>query len=199
MEGSLFRHLATPLELRLVVDHLDEDDALAFASTCRAFRAATCLAGSAIARFGERGINTGVASVWSSTARLRWAVGLGYEMDSEYFARAAGMGRLEVLQWARANGCEWNWDTCSAAAEGGHLEVLQWARANGCEWSWVTCSAAAEGRLFPFGGPRPVYHGFEYGLHRLCLIIIPESEFEAVREYAFNESSRGHAMRAHKP
>jgi hypothetical protein len=27
MEGSLFRHFATPLKLRLVVDHLDEDDA----------------------------------------------------------------------------------------------------------------------------------------------------------------------------
>ena len=62
---------ATPLELRLVVDHLDEDDAFAFPSTCRAFRAATCLAGSAAARFRERGIRTSVAGVWSSTARLR--------------------------------------------------------------------------------------------------------------------------------
>ena len=141
-EGSLFSKLATVLELRLVVDQLDEDDALAFALTCRDFRAATCLAGSAIARFGERGICTSVAGVWSSTARLRWAVGLGYEMNSEHFAQAAGMGHLEVLQWARANGCEWNWHTCAAAAEGGHLELLQWARANGCEWDWFTCSCA---------------------------------------------------------
>ena len=148
MEGSLFRHLATPLELRLVVDHLDEDDAFAFASTCRAFRAATCLAGSAAARFGERGIRTSMADVWSSTARLRWAVGLGYEMHVYQFARAARMGHLEVLQWARANGCEWNEWTCSAAAEGGHLEVLQWARANGCKWNEDTCSyAAAAGHL----------------------------------------------------
>ena len=68
MEGSLFRHLATPLELRLVVDHLDEDDAFAFASTCRAFRAATCLAGSVAARFGERGIHTSVPGCWPTRA-----------------------------------------------------------------------------------------------------------------------------------
>ena len=74
MEGSFFRHLATPLELRLVVDHLHEHDAFAFASTCRAFRAATCLAGSATARFGEHGIRTSVAGSWASVARLRWAV-----------------------------------------------------------------------------------------------------------------------------
>ena len=33
--GSLFSKLATVLELRLVVDQLDENDAFAFALTCR--------------------------------------------------------------------------------------------------------------------------------------------------------------------
>ena len=47
-----------------------------------------------LARFGERGIHTSVAGSWASAARLRWAVGLGYEMDSRHFGRAAGMGRL---------------------------------------------------------------------------------------------------------
>jgi len=112
-EGSLLSELGTD-ELSLVVDQLDEDDAFAFASTCRAFRAATCLAGSAAARFGERGIRTSVAGSWASVARLRWAVGLGYEMNSDHLAHAASMGHLEVLQWARANGCEWDAGTCSS-------------------------------------------------------------------------------------
>ena len=72
-QGSLFSKLATVLELRLVVDQLDENDAFAFALTCRDFRAATCLAGSAAARFGEDGIRTSVAGSWASVARLRWA------------------------------------------------------------------------------------------------------------------------------
>ena len=73
-QGSLFSKLSTVLELRLIVDQLDESDALAFALTSRDFRAATCLTGSATARFGEHGIRTSVADSWASVARLRWAV-----------------------------------------------------------------------------------------------------------------------------
>ena len=47
-------------ELGLLVDALAEDDAFAFASVCRAFRAATCQRGSAGARFAD-GIRTTLA------------------------------------------------------------------------------------------------------------------------------------------
>ena len=94
LEESLFSKLGAD-ELRLIVDQLDEDDAFAFASTCRAFRTATCLAGSATARFGERSIRTTWAGAWASVARLRWAVAQGYKTKSGHLARSpAVMGRL---------------------------------------------------------------------------------------------------------
>ena len=148
MEGSLFVKLGTVLELQLIVEWLDEDDAFAFASTCRDFHAAIGYTGSDTTGALTRPTTlttTSVKGVWASVARLRWAVLLGYRMNVRHFARAAGMGRLEVLQWARANDCDFDWRTCEAAAGGGHQLILQWARANGCEWSESTCAAAACG------------------------------------------------------
>ena len=134
--------LLGPDELRLVADALDEDDAFAFASACRAFRAATCQSGSDAARFPD-GIRTTLAGLWATAARLEWAVGAGYRMTAHHMGWAARAGRLEAIKWARAHGCQWDAGTCDSAARGGHLEVLQCGCASGCEWDQGTCASAA--------------------------------------------------------
>ena len=73
LEASPFLKLDADA-LRLVVDALDEDDALAFALGCRLFRDATCQASSKVARF-RGGVRTRRRAAWVSVARLRWARG----------------------------------------------------------------------------------------------------------------------------
>eukprot|EP01052_Picozoa_sp_SAG31_P034775 SAG31_NODE_4108_length_3576_cov_1.978142_2_plen_178_part_00 len=113
--------------LVLVCDHVHEDDTLAFALTCRAFRGV----------LRGRSIETGVDAITASISRVKWIRQLAEPPRwlmrwpaAAVCAKIAAHGRLSVLQWARANGCEWDSHTCSSAAEGGHLEVLQWARAH---------------------------------------------------------------------
>ena len=155
--GSSLSILEDGGALPLVLDRLDEDDALCAALACTTLRDvlfaqprhAVRAAGKPYA--GKR-IVTSVAGVASSAGRLAWARGLSCVAPSWVQAwdwhtsrYLASVGALEALQWARANGCEWDACTCSEAAGGGHLEVLQWARANGCEWNASTCSEAARG------------------------------------------------------
>ena len=147
LAGSALSILEDGGGLPLVLDRLDEDDALCAALACTTLRDvlfaqprhAVRAAGKPYA--GKR-IVTSVAGVASSAGRLAWVRGLSgvapswvRAWDSRTSRYLASVGALEALQWARASGCEWDACTCNEAAGGGHLEVLQWARANGCEWN----------------------------------------------------------------
>eukprot|EP01044_Picomonas_judraskeda_P019658 COSAG03_NODE_4190_length_1646_cov_5.779573_1_plen_320_part_10 len=156
--GSSLSILEDGGALALVLDRLDEDDALCAALACTTFRdllfaqprhAVRRAAGKPHA--GKR-IVTSVAGAASSVGRFAWVRGLSgvaplwvRAWDWRTCQHLAAVGALEALQWARANGCEWDATTCAFAAERGHLEVLQWARANGCEWDASTCEDAARG------------------------------------------------------
>src|SRR6056300_886980 len=115
--GSSLSILEDGGALHLVLDHLDEDDALCAALACTTLRDllfaqprhAVRAAGKP---YAGRRIVTGVAGVASSAARLAWARGL------------SGAAPF----WVRA----WNWRTTRHLASVGALEALQWARANGC-------------------------------------------------------------------
>ena len=138
MKGSRLEYLDLDT-LRLIVDRLKEDDAFAFSSVCRIFRALT------LARFPE-GIRAHPRWAVQSVVRLQWALNTGYMMDSDTCLYAAEGGHLEVLKWARTNGCEWDEEeTCSSAARGGYFKLLKWARTQGCDWDKQTCNAAARG------------------------------------------------------
>ena len=157
LAGSALSILEDGGALPLVLDRLDEDDALCVALACTTLRDvlfaqprhAMRAAGKPYA--GKR-IVTSVAGVASSARRLAWVRGLSgaapswvQAWDSCTSRHLASVGALDALQWARANGCAWDAGTCSEAAYGGHLEVVRWARANGCEWNADTCSSAAAG------------------------------------------------------
>jgi len=121
--AALFRMLDAGGALTLVVDHVDENDALCAALACTAMRDAL------FARFGvravaadptrslrravaaEKRIVTGVAGIGASAGRLAWVRGLGARgprwvrrWDAETCERLAGLGGLDALQWARAPG-----------------------------------------------------------------------------------------------
>ena len=144
LAGSALSILEDGGGLPLVLDRLDEDDALCAALACTTLRDVLFAQARHVVRaagkpYAGRRIVTSVAGVASSAGRLAWVRGLSGAAPK--WVRAwnwrtssslASVGALEALQWARANGCEWDADTCSEAAGGGHLEVLQWARANGC-------------------------------------------------------------------
>jgi hypothetical protein len=157
LAGSALSILEDGGGLPLVLDRLDEDDALCAALACTTLRDLLFAQPRHVVRAagkshaGKR-IVTSVAGVASSAARLAWVRGLSGAAPSWVRAwnsltshHLASVGGLEALQWARANGCEWDAWTCGQAAQGGHLEVLQWARANGCEWNAYTCWSAARG------------------------------------------------------
>ena len=132
LSASPFRLLDSPELLRLVVDALDEDDALAFACAATAFRQVTCHRDHpCLARF-PGGIRTRTVAVVASPARMAWMRSMGSPWDKRVCRAAAAEGHLAVLQWARAQGCPWDEWTCADAALRGHLAVLQWARAQGC-------------------------------------------------------------------
>jgi hypothetical protein len=157
LRHSALRALDAGGALTLVLDHVDDDDALCAALVCTTFRDTTF----AQPRHGVRGasephagkrIITSVAAVASSAGRLAWVKSLDGAAPAWVRAWGAGtcrhlavVGALEALRWARENGCEWNATTCAWAAGGGHLDVLRWARENGCEWDANTCACAADG------------------------------------------------------
>ena len=155
--GSSLSILEDGGALPLVLDRLDEDDALCAALACTTLRDLIFAQPRHVVRaagkpYAGKRIVTGVVGAGSSAGRLAWVRGLSDGAPSWVCAwncrtsrHLASVGALEALQWARANGCKWDADTCSEAAGGGHLEVLQWARANGCEWDAYTCNRAADG------------------------------------------------------
>ena len=157
LAGSALSILEDGGGLPLVLDRLDEDDALCATLACTTLRDVLFTQPQHAVRalgkpYAGKRIVTGVAGVASSAGRLAWVRGLSgaaplwvRDWNSHTSSSLASVGAIEALQWARANGCEWNAMTCSEAARRGHLEVLQWARANGCEWNASTCSLAAEG------------------------------------------------------
>jgi len=115
-------------DVRLVTDHVDEDDACAAALVCTAFRVALT----------ERSVSS--ATPWCSSisgnagtvSRIAWAVGCGMPLSEKVCELAAKGGNLEVMKWARAQGCPWDHKTCESAAYGGHWEMLDWALSEGC-------------------------------------------------------------------
>jgi hypothetical protein len=123
----------SPLDDRVVLERLYEDDCLITALVCRDFRDFV----HAIHRERNiKGITTSVAGVVSSLERLLWVRSSfpgekapwlnhwnrGIRGTCYHIARH---GPLEVLQWAREHGCEWDEDTCMMAARGGQLDVQQ--------------------------------------------------------------------------
>ena len=157
LHGSQLRLLDTGGALTLVLERVDEDDALCTALVCTTFRDAMFAQARHTVRpagkpYAGKRIVTGVVGAASSAGRLAWVRSLGDEApwwvrawDSYTCRCLATVGALEAIQWARANGCDWDAGTCRAAAWRGQLAVLQWSRANGCEWDGWTCSAAAGG------------------------------------------------------
>ena len=157
LRHSALRALDDGRHLALVLELVDDDDALCASLVCTTFRSTIfrqprhSVRGASEAHVGKR-IITSVAAVASSSARLAWVKSLGgaapawvHAWDARTCRRLAAVGALEALQSARENGCEWDAGTCSRAAGGGHLGVLQWARDNGCEWDVWTCEYAAWG------------------------------------------------------
>eukprot|EP01044_Picomonas_judraskeda_P018005 COSAG03_NODE_3489_length_1985_cov_662.415164_2_plen_273_part_00 len=157
LHDSPLRILDAGGALGLVLDRVDEDDALFAALACTTFRDVLFAQPRHAVRpadnlHAEKRFVTSVAGVASSARRLAWARALGSQAPAWVSTWAlvtcknlACVGALDALQWARANGCAWDLKTCSEAAYQGHLGVLQWARANGCEWDAETCGAAALG------------------------------------------------------
>eukprot|EP01044_Picomonas_judraskeda_P030821 COSAG03_NODE_11242_length_603_cov_2.369048_1_plen_132_part_01 len=114
--------------LPLVLDRLDEDDALCAALACTTFRDALFAQPRHVVRatgkpYAGKRIVTSVAGVGSSAGRLAWVRGLS---DGAPW-------------WVRG----WDWSTSRHLASVGALEALQWARANGCGWHAGTCMYAA--------------------------------------------------------
>ena len=161
LRDSPLSMLDTGGALSLVLDRVDEDDALCAALACTTFRDALfaqrrhAVRPAADEPHAGKRLVTSVAGAGASAARLAWVKTLGPQApgwvcvwDASTCAFLAHVGALQALQWARANGCEWDSETCSSAAAEGHLEVLQWARANGCEWDSETSSAESHFEVY---------------------------------------------------
>ena len=155
LRDSPLRILDERSALFLVLDQVDEDDALVAALVCTIFRDELFKQPRHAVRpadkpYAGKRLVTSVAGVASSARRLVWARTLGLQAPawvrswSQVTCRnLACVGALDALQWARANGCAWDARVCAGAAWKGHLPVLQWARANGCRWTPETCTGAA--------------------------------------------------------
>jgi hypothetical protein len=148
----------------VVIDHLDEDDALFFAMTCRnAYSIVTKLprfnnikftvkiAVSSVPRMVEmlpKGLPWGrslceTAASLGNLESLQWLRTFKCPWTKHVCNNAARHGHLHVLKWARKKGCSWDQEVCEQAAKGGHLDILQWARKHGCPWSFDTSFFAA--------------------------------------------------------
>ena len=122
LRGSQLRVLDTGGALALVLERVDEDDALCTALVCTTFRDAVFAQARHTVRpagekHGGKRIVTGVGGAASSAGRLAWVRSLADEApewvrdwDSVTCCQLARVGALEALQWARANGCDWDFD-----------------------------------------------------------------------------------------
>ena len=134
--ASLFHLLP---DLRLVLDHVEPDDACIAALTCRAFR------DTIFERFPERTdgrarLSSRLVANVSTKRRVAWAISAGCAAD-RLPAAAAQMGRLRQLEWLtewlysahgwgqpwRANSFLFN-QALVGASRGGQLKVLQWLK-----------------------------------------------------------------------
>ena len=119
--GSSLSILEDGGALSLVLDRLDEDDAVCAALACTTFRDALFAQPRHVVRaagkpYAGKRIVTSVAGAGSSAGRLAWVRGLGGAAPS----------------WVRA----WDWRTCYRLASVGALEALQWVGSSQrvCEW-----------------------------------------------------------------
>ena len=134
--------LATQDTTRLVVDLVDEDDALALALTCRTLRDAVRSLFSQPHPRAPR-LRTRTRACACSVTRMAWARACGCPCACRW---AAQLGKQEVLEWARAQGCPWHGAVVGASA-GGHAELVRWLHEEGCasEPRVLALEAAAEG------------------------------------------------------
>ena len=119
----------------LVLPHLDKDDQLCAALTCRAFRdtlfALTKVEDthSIVVKRAPR-FSTAPRVLACSVGRLRWARGL---------INRGGAGPIWLARWDHG--------TCAVLAKYGGLAEIQWARSEGCGWDFRSriryCDAAA--------------------------------------------------------
>ena len=131
LRDAALRALDAGGALSLVLDRVDDDDALCTALACKPFRDGLFAQPRHDVRVdgphtGKR-IVTGVAAVASSAARLAWVKSLGEaapawvrDWGTSTCGRLAAVGALAALRWAREDDCEWDAMTCAAAAGGGH-------------------------------------------------------------------------------
>ena len=114
------------LELRnclgLVLDLIEDDDALCVALVCKAFCAAV-FQRYPVREDGWR-LTTGVSAVAASVSRLVWARDLTGTRTGR--SRDGGL-EIQGPPWLTA----WDTSTCAALARANQLHALQWARAGG--------------------------------------------------------------------
>ena len=144
--------LLTQDELRLVLNQVNDCDALPLALTCRRLRDVAFTRWLAPKDRYEFRFVSKIEDQMSSVARLQWALSLQCPLDERTTRAAAAAGSLEVLQHLRSTvpPCKWNERTCEAAARHGHQHVLTWLRstlpgAERCPWDARTAAAAAKG------------------------------------------------------
>ncbi|QDZ23743.1 F-box domain-containing protein [Chloropicon primus] len=160
----------------VVARHLNPQDRIAFALTCRTFLEAVRAASPKTE--GEKVVLKTHLEDWMSTPcfSLSWfqwvfrsfkrrkgtrqLIARGalskhdnHFCDSDLMYLAAFQGSKEVIEWLVSQGVRLDIKQCdvgvaTGAASGGHLELLKWLKGKGCKFHGRTClHAAREGRL----------------------------------------------------
>ena len=163
---KLFRRLPPELWEKIVDEHLDQNDELAFAMTCRFFREQQEDLGWELEtnlnldrRLDERKSGQKLSHSldwfrwvcdtfeiqpgwqWLKSARVKGAVSEGYLLNY-----AAFQGSAEVLRWLmEEKDWELNEDTGWWAGMSGSVEVLEHLLERGYEFDMMACSGAARG------------------------------------------------------
>lgn len=127
-----------------ICEHVEEDDLLAFALSCKDARLAQERSG--------RQLVTTLRAATTTASRLRWArAALGLPWDERVTEALAHYGNLDVLRYARekcTTPCPWSTGVLRRAAAAGHCHILEYAREKGCKWDSSVCAAASgAGRL----------------------------------------------------
>merc|ERR1712072_1508247 len=154
-----------------IAEHVHEDEALAFASSCKGFRDAMkeSLRGRKTTVFtGKRRkliLTTRVKHYkedyvvpvsddwikWAFSMKWEYAEERGYPYPNEEkkgglltFLAACG-GYKDVLVWLKSQGCSLGIDACCGAAQRGHIKVLKYLKREEVPFNSYTCREAAEG------------------------------------------------------
>merc|ERR1712176_149925 len=174
LTGAKKKVKRTPMPLPLphdvcleIAKHVHENEALAFAMTCRGFKDAMKEA----LRSRENTVYTGKRRKMLLTTRtehyrkldgvpvsedwIKWAFSMKWRYAARRKYNEENKGRLltflagrggfkDVLVWLRSEGCDLAWNVCDYAARFGHLDVLKYLKSEGVEFNSWTCRGAAE-------------------------------------------------------